>query len=88
MKANIYNSRSTARVIVTLEFSPTHLYVGYGDRTDSYDVDALEFSDRLGDIPRLIYLPDGNVRNDGERRDRQLFAEPAEKRRFASAALP
>lgn len=61
MKAGVYDRHATSRVEVTLNFTPTNLSVDYGDRSEEYPIETLNFSNRLGNIPRLIYLPDGKV---------------------------
>lgn len=100
MKAKLYNTRTSEKVEVTLAFSTQALSVSTPGRTETYPVSSIRFSDRLADMPRTIYLPDGCVcetkENDGIdaflarlKRDRasRLLHYLESKMRYVAAAL-
>ncbi len=61
MEAWLYDTRSSARTKVVLRFEGGKLWVESAQSRDSYDLDTLSFSSRLGNTPRSIYLPDDRV---------------------------
>lgn len=61
MEAWLYDTRSSARTKVILRFEGGKLWVESAQNRDSYDLDTLTFSSRLGNTPRSIYLPDNRV---------------------------
>ena len=61
MKARLYDGRSTRCTEVTLQFSESELLISGEEHTAAYPLENLRFSDRLGDMPRSIYLPDGTT---------------------------
>jgi len=61
MHAWIYDSYSSSRVEAALRFDETRLFVESDQGKDAYDLAAVTFSPRLGNMPRSIYLPDNRV---------------------------
>lgn len=61
MHAWIYDSRSSSRLEATLHFDETTLFIESEHGSYTYDLAAVTFSPRLGNMPRSIYLPDSRV---------------------------
>ena len=57
----IYDSRSSSRVEGTLNFDETTLFIESEHDSNTYDLAAITFSPRLGNMPRSIYLPDSRI---------------------------
>ena len=61
MTARLYDGHSTRCREVTLYFTQGKLLLDSKGQTSAYPLESLRFSDRLGDMPRSIYLPDGTT---------------------------
>ena len=61
MRAKRYDASTSKQTEVELVFSTDALTVTSDDGVKSYALDSVGFSDRLGNMPRSIYLPDGHV---------------------------
>jgi Zn-dependent protease with chaperone function len=61
MQARLYNARTSEQVAVELRLTSAELFVDFGGSIRSYPLESVRFSDRLGNMPRSIYLSDGCV---------------------------
>lgn len=66
MRAKRYDASTSKQTEVELVFSTDALTVTADDGVKSYALGSVGFSDRLGNMPRSIYLPDGNVCETGD----------------------
>lgn len=98
--ARLYNRQSTLSKEVGIRFDGNMMHIEESGKEFSYDINGITFSSRLGNTPRLIYLPDGRVcetkENDavdsvlkGLKRDRfaQLLHFAEHQMRYLVAAL-
>ncbi len=84
MRATLFDTKSSRKIGVTLELGAETLRVVSETGTESYPADALRFSERLGQMPRTIHLPDGRVceTDDNDAVDAYLAAH--QRDRFAA----
>jgi predicted Zn-dependent protease len=61
MQARLFDKKSSAYESVEIEFSGNQLLVHTQDKGYAYPLDELTFSERLGNMPRFIYLNDEKV---------------------------
>lgn len=61
LKARLFDKQSSGFDDVTLEFNEENLFINLQDQKISYKINALTISERLGNMPRFIYLNDGKV---------------------------
>jgi Zn-dependent protease with chaperone function len=61
MHAWLYDTYSSSKTEVTLHFDETKLFIESVDGNQTYDLEELTFSSRLGNTPRFIYLPNKRV---------------------------
>lgn len=61
IKARLFDKKSSAYEEAELEFHDTILYLHTQAGTKSYTLAEIRFSDRLGNMPRSLYLPEGIV---------------------------
>ncbi len=61
MEARRYDTRTSRQEEVSLHFSKASLTLLSDHEAETFGIDTLRFSDRLGNMPRSIYLPDGSV---------------------------
>jgi len=61
LKARLFDKQSSRFDDVSLEFKEDHIYLHQKDQTKAYKIDDITISERLGNMPRFIYLNDGKV---------------------------
>lgn len=61
IKARIFNKQSSAYEDAKLEFNEETLTLYTKEGTKAYALAEISVSDRLGNMPRSLYLPDGSV---------------------------
>lgn len=61
MDAILYDKKSSNGVTVKVRLEGKNIVVENGGDTNEYAVDGIKISDRLGDTPRFIELPSGEV---------------------------
>ncbi len=61
MKASLFDAKTSQRIEATLHVKPEALEICTSDTSTTYPLDSLRFSQRLGTMPRTIYLPDGRA---------------------------
>lgn len=85
IKARIFNTQSSAYVDAQLEFHQETLVLHTKEETKEYPLVEISFSDRLGNMPRSLYLPDGRVCESGE--NDAIDAQLKERKLLKKAAL-
>jgi len=61
MKARLFDKKSSGFDEVELTFEKDSLRVSTENSQHTYALDEIKFSERLGNMPRSLYLPDGRV---------------------------
>jgi len=61
IKARLFDKQSSGFDDITLEFHEDKLILSYQEQNTSYNLDEITISERLGNMPRFIYLNDGKV---------------------------
>ena len=61
IKARVFDKQSSAYTDAELEFHEESLSLHTKEETKAYALSEIHFSDRLGNMPRSLYLPDGKV---------------------------
>ncbi len=61
IKASLFDTQSSQRIEATLHVKPEALEIHTPNGSTTHPLDTLRFSQRLGNMPRTIYLSDGTV---------------------------
>ncbi len=61
IKARLFDTQSSDFEEVNIEFKDQEFYLHRDDETYHCPINKIRFSDRLGHMPRSLYLPDGRV---------------------------
>jgi len=83
LKARLFDKQSSGFDEVTLEFCENELIIHTQDKSYNYAFDELKVSERLGDMPRSIYLGDERV---CECEDNNSIDQELKKRRLSQGS--
>jgi len=83
IKARLFDKQSSAYIDAELEFYEETLRLHTKEETHKYTLAEISFSDRLGNMPRSLYFPDGSV---CETLDNDAIDSELKKRKLLKAA--